>query len=491
MIWLILFIVIFVAIIPLFIFLPSGNLKELILIVLSMINGAIGFSFKDYFLEIKEKRKIKDIQRKVISLFNQYVGAPTKILIDVDALENEQEETEILLSALNKKGIDNNLKNILVLCYYCRKWQKTKATLDLDKIKQYSELSEVKYAQINDTVKLFLKYYKKVLSIKDIADDDFENLLRHFIEHFYKDLQFYPLMEELNQTKNFHETLVKIISEGRLSNYGITNETLKKLEKDLKNRANYEKTFLILLNKANDEIKEYLRSLPGLGGSYPKVRHINFRNARYSLFIVKPSNVKSPKEFLEILKNKIKDGSEIIIRVVPLDFINSESYVYPANKSFTNKNLKECYEAIEWFKSGQVFIDSDIWNEIAKSTITTNELLSIIPFNIFCPGILPSEQTFLIKNYESLKSKTNVNLLTEWKDKDPHYLVECLTERGIPQYTSEEKKYLRITQDNLEEKARQRLLKISEQIVEGSKKFYEAITKKRLNKPKVEKFHKE
>ena len=478
MIWLIIFFILLAGIVLIFIYFPNGNLKDLFLIILSTIIGAIGFSFKDYFLEIKEKRKIKDIQKKVVSLFNQYVGTPVELLIDTDGLEDEQEETEILLSALNKKGIDNDLKNILVLCYYCRKWQKTKATLDLDKIKQYSELSEVKYAQINDSVKLFLRYYKKVLSIKDIADDDFENLLKHFIEHFYKDLQFYPLMEELNQTKNFHETLVKIINEGRLSNYGITRETLKKLEKDLKKRANYEKTFLVLLNKANDEIKDYLRSLPGLSGAPSRVRNIDFRNAGYSLFIVKPTKIKSPKEFLEILKNKIKDGSEIIIRVVPLDFINSESYVYPANKSFTNKNLKECYEAIEWFKSGQVFIDSDIWNEIAKSTITTNELLSIIPFNIFCPGILPSEQTFLIKNYESLKSKTNVNLLTEWKDKDPHYLVECLTEMGIPQYTSEEKKYLRITEDNLEEKTKQRLLKISEQIVKGSKKFDEAITKK-------------
>jgi len=472
--WFIVFIVILIAISLIFLFYPDGDIKELILVILSIIVGAIGFSFKDYLCELKEKKKIKDIQKNIILAFNQYVGKPLNLIIDTENLENEKEEVEILLSSLNKKELDNDQKNILILCYYCKKWDYTKAIFDLEKIKQYAELSEIKYAQLNENVKQFLISYKKVF---DIEEDNFEELLKHFVNHFYKDLQFYPLMVELNQTKNFHETLVKIISEGKLSNYGITKETLKKLEKDMKDKTVYEKTFMVLLNKANDEIKDYLRSLPGLSGAFSRARNIDFKNAGYSLFIVKPSKIKSSKEFIGVLKNKIKNGSEIIIRIIPLDFINSESYTYPANKSFTNKNLKECYEAVEWFKSGQIFIDSGIWNEIAKSTISPNELLSLIPFNIFCPGILPSEQAFLIKNYDTLKSKANVQLLTEWKDKDFEYLVECLIEIGIPNYNSEEKKYLKINDTNLNDKTKGRLLGICKQIVDGAEEFSKAMNK--------------
>jgi len=479
MIWLILFFVLLLADLSIFFLMPEGIIKGLLLIVLSFIIGAIGFSFKDFFTEIKESNRIKNLQKKVISSFNQYVGNPLDIVVDTEGLEKEEEEVEILLSSLNIKQVSNSKKNILILCYYCKKWNNSKAIFDLEKIKQYAELSEIKYAKLNENVKQFLKYYRRIFSIQE---DDFDGLLNHFIEHFYKDLQFYPLMKELNQTKNFHETLIKIINEGKLSNYGITKETLKKLERDLRDKTAYEKTFMVLLNKANDEIKDYLRSLPGFSGSSPSIRNIKNKNAKYSLFIVKPSKIKSSKEFIQILKGKIANGSEIIIRIIPLDFINSESYTYPANKSFTNKNLKECYEAIEWFKSGQIFIDSGIWNEIAKSTIGTNELLSLIPFNIFCPGILPSEQAFLIKNYDTFKSKADIQLLTEWKDKNPNYLVECLIEIGLPDYNSEERKYLKVNETNLTDKAKKRLFNISKQIVDGAVEFSKAMNKTNDNK---------
>lgn len=474
MIWLLLFITLLVADCLVFIFYPDGTIRELLLIVISVVIGAIGFSFKDYLLELKQKRELKDKQQNVLNFFNVNIGKPLDLEIDSESLTDENEDTEILLSSLDNKGFDNNKKNILILCYFCKRWEKTKTVDDLEKIKQYSELSEIKYAKVNKIVKDFLDIYKVVFNREE---KKYEFLLNHFITNFYKDLQFYPLIQELNQTKNFHETLVKIIKEGKLSNYGITKETLKRLQKDLYDKSTFEKTFIVLLNKANDEIKDYLRSLPGLSGSSPSVRNIK-KNAKYSLFIVKPTKIKSAKEFLQILKNKISNGDEVIFQVIPLDFVHSEVYTYPANKSFTNKNMKECYEAIEWFKSGQMYLDSGVWNEIAKSTISPNELLNIVPFNIFCPGILPSEQAFLIKNYDGIKSKASVNSLTDWKDKDADYIVKCMLTFGVPDYNNEEMQYFKISPKELEKKSKERLLEISKQIISGAEEFSKAINKK-------------
>lgn len=474
MIWLLLFITLLVANCLVFIFYPDGTIRELLLIVISVVIGAIGFSFKDYLLELKQKRKLKDKQQRILKFFNEDIGKALNLELNNESLTHETEDTEILLSSLENKGFDNNKKNMLILCYFCKKWDKTKAVEDLEKIKQYSELSEIKYAKVNKIVKAFLDIYKIVFNREE---KKYELLLNHFITNFYKDLQFYPLIQELNQTKNFHETLVKIIKEGKLSNYGITKETLKRLQRDLYDKSTFEKTFIVLLNKANDEIKDYLRSLPGLSGSSPSVRNIK-KNAKYSLFVVKPTKIKSAKEFLQILKNKISNGDEVIFQVIPLDFVHSQVYAYPANKSFTNKNMKECYEAIEWFKSGQMYLDSGVWNEIAKSTISPNELLNIVPFNIFCPGILPSEQAFLIKNYDGIKSKASVNSLTDWKDKDADYIVECMLTFGVPDYNNEEMKYLKISPKELEKKSKERLLEISKQIIAGAEEFSKAIDKK-------------
>lgn len=476
MIWLILFVILFVADVLVFIYLPAGTMKEVVLIVVSTTMGTTGFSLKDFLQDIKAKREIKNRQRETVSKFNSFFASALDRQLSTEGLDENNTEITILTKSLENTFQEKNAdwRNSLITCFYCKKWDVTKDPADMEMLKRYAEVLEIKYGQITEPVKTFLGLYGEFIADKTNEND----ALKHFTNNYYKDLQFYDLKEELHEAKNFHNTLVTIIKEGKLSTYGITVDTLNRLQKDLQKRSKYERTFLLIANNVKDtsqpDIKSYIKSLPGFTGTNVYVRNIDKR-AALAIYVVKPQNVTSAKEFVQILKEKANNNKELIIRVIPLDFLESEDFTIPTTQQFSKKTMSECYEAIEWFKSGLVSEDSLIWNEVAKSSVTPDELLGIIPFNIFCPEILISEQTFFIKHYDYLKNKLNVTKLNEWKDKEPKLIVNYLLENGTPDYSSAERKQLKINGIDTQQKIEKRLLKLAKQIKKGATDFDKAL----------------
>ncbi len=472
--WLFLFIMLLVVNLLTLIYFPTSTLKEIALIIVSAFLGVIGFSLKDFFKEIKERKKIKNIQKTTVDKFNRFFSTSLKKTLNKEGLD--QEDTEIaILTKLIENGFtekDSAWRNGLILCYYCRKWNETKEPYDFDMIRQYAENIGIKYGELNGSVKEFLDTYR--ILIVPAESSDYNDILRHFTTNYYKDLQFYELREELHQTKNFHDTLVTIIKEGKLSTYGISKDTLKKLEHDLRETLQHERTFLLIINKTSDRLKKYLKTLPRLAGVATIMRNVG-KNVRVAMHVVKIPYRTSLKEFSEIIKIYTDKKDDTIIRIIPVDLLNSENITLPPDLRFTKSSMQKCYEAIEWFKSGLASEDSLVWNEIAKSSVTPEELLSIIPFNIFCPEILPSEQAFFIKHYDYLKEKLNVNKLNEWKDKKPQLIVNYLMEKEIPEYTNAEKKQLKINGEDTKQKIEKRLLTLAQQIRTGAKEFDKSV----------------
>ncbi len=126
--------------------------------------------------------------------------------------------------------------------------------------------------------------------------------------------------------------------------------------------------------------------------------------------------------------------------VLPIDGIGSKQYTIPANKSFTNENIKNAFEITSYFLSGSLLSDQDIWTIINQSEIEVSEILAIMPFNILVPGIYPSEKDFLIKNYSLIQKKLNVKSLTDWANVDILLLESVLQSIGEIKYSPEERK---------------------------------------------------
>jgi len=341
---------------------------------------------------------------------------------------------------------------------------------------------------LNEEIKQFLNFYWAFVLKKEVfnsldeilkirkTEDGYLELLRDFSNRYLKDLTFFEIREKLYQSENLRQTLIRLIKDGEFLNWGITRESLERLEKDLKKEISYSQTFLIIGDNLPEKLKTYLTEQPGFTGWAPVVRNIPLQG-RYSGYIVRPNErFINAKEFLKKIKKFSKKSEEMVVFIVPLDFINSESYIFPANQSFKSENIQRSFEAVEWFKSGYIVSDADLWCAITRSTITPDELLSVIPFNIFCQGILPCEQEFFIKNYKEVKEKYGINKLTEWREKKPELIVSYLLENGYPDYNKYEKEHI-LTEygETFDSMVKNRVVELVEQIVTNSGKLFESL----------------
>lgn len=490
MIWFVIFVVFVVLDIVSFLYLPIGNFKEISLIIVSAIVGAMGFSFKDFFSELKIKKKTKTKYKETCNLFNSFFSKSIFLgLKTPETLSADISESEILDNSIREKepNISGESISIIKLCYFCKKWEDNKSPEDYEAIKKNAESLGIKYAKIDDTVKKFSKIYSDLILNKqkldhsdiNISEKDIKKSIQHFVNNYYKDLQFYEIKDKFHQNKNLHETLIKIIKEGKLSTYGITNETIKRLENDLQKKTKSSNSFVIFTNNTNkndrNNLKEYLRNFPRLGMAGGTTKMPIY--SKFGVYIIKTDKKQTAKSLLTEIKNSVKISEEAIIKIVPLNMANSETYTLPFNQSFTNDNLKKSYQALEWFKTGYDYTDSALWSEITKSRVTPDELLSIIPFNIFCKGILPCEQEFIIKNYDHVKSHFNVNTLVDWSTKNPELLNSYLIKKGTPEYSDDELKIvLKLSQNQERNKIiEKRLLTICKQVVDGAKLFHSSL----------------
>jgi len=494
MIWIFIFIILLIIELLLFIYLPSGTLREIILLLIAAIIGALGFSIKDSIKDFKIRKKALKRYRETCDLFNSFFNGSISLNIEPPkSIEENISEPEVLEDSLRKNlsDVSGEIVNIIKLCYYCKKWELHKSAEDYESIKKSAESLGIKYAKFDDTIKLFAQIYLQLLmdrvklnfSTIYISKENTKKAINHFINNFYKDLQFFEIKDKFHQNKNLHETLIKIIKEGKLSTYGITNETIKRLELDISRRARSSNVFVIFTNNTNpqdrDNLKKYLHNYARLGMAGGTTKMSIY--ARFGVYIIKTEKNQTAKSLLKDIKNSVKISAEAIVRIVPLSMVDSETYTLPFNQSFTNENLKKCYEALEWFKTGYDYSDSALWSEITKSTITPNELLSVIPFNIFCEGILPCEQEFMIKNYDKVKNKLNVSTLVDWAGKDHELIKSALLKNGVPDYSQDELKLkLGVNGNNKAEKIDKRISKICKQIVEGAKEFEKSLNPSEL-----------
>ncbi len=482
MIYFLLFLFFIISEIVLFIYMPQNQIKELLMILLGIFIGATGFSLKDFINNLKHNKKTKKNFKRIEESIKKYFSNSFSLDYNKKIPKEDLSENDILNLLLGGK-FNVQISNSIKLCYYCKKWNETKEAVDYDNIRKISDSLGLKYGKIDNETKLFLKIYnslikeKNTLQLENSKILDFKEIFSEFILNYYKDLQFFEIRERFYQNKNLQDTLINIIKEGKLSNYGISKETIKRLEGDLNKIIKNSKLFLILANNSNPEDrknwKNFIYKFGRIGGTGTATNMGNLRGGKWQIYIIKTPEVYSTKSLLKEIK-KAGINSEAIIEIIPLNIESDEIYTFPFNQSFMNENLKNAYNVINWFKEGYNHMDSALWSEVANSTITPNELLSVIPFNIFCKGILPCEQNFLIKNYSGIKDKFKVSTLSDWANQDKKLLSAIILNFGKPDYSDIElSKFLKINKDgkDIKEKIEERIKTLSGMIIDGAKDF--------------------
>ena len=444
------------------------------IVSLSITFGGVVIGIRDIWQnhkkELEQNVFVEEVKKRVISTYSALIPEIYKIKkAKIKSAQAEDQLVKELLSTAVRDGKTNYI-NSLVLIYFCRKYESRQDPdlIDLNLIKGYSNI--LKIGTGGDDLETVYNLYTSIF-----VSETFPNMhefLKTFVNRYLTEQGFSFITEELHQSKNFVSTLRKVIKEGRLNAYGVKQESIAQIENELRANTSLRRIFLVVGQHINPKtsIRNYLESLPKLGGVQ------KFGKIPYSTHLVKIPDSVSSNDLLDEIKKHYENDAETILWVIPIDTTNVGEFVFPADRSFRNDNIKRSYEIFTDFMNVTDFPDSTVvWSIIKKSKVTISQLLTVIPFNIFCPGISPSESDFIITNYDAIKSKLDVNSLTDFQKETPETIAKTLLEIGMPQYFEDETDSLGLNVPLKNEEVYKRYMELAKDIVANSREYAKAV----------------
>lgn len=413
---------------------------------------------------------VEEVKKRVISTYFTIIPDISKIKKTKIIIAQVEDQIVKDLLSLVVRDRKTNYINSLILIYFCKKYEdKHDPDLtDLTFIKGYSNL--LKIGEGGDDLKIVCNLYTMIFTKESFSD--LREFQKTFINRYLTEQGFYFITETLNQSKNFVSTLRKIIKEGKLNAYGVKQESIAQIENELRTTTSLRRIFLVIGQHIakKTSIREFLESLPKLGGI------LRLGKIPFSTHLVKISDTGRSSDLLVEVKKHYKNDEETMLWIIPIDTTNIEEFVFPADRSFRNEHIRESYEIFNNFMKVTDITDSNVvWSLIKRSKVTISQLLTVIPFNIFCPGITQSESDFIITNYDIIKAKLDVNSLSDFGKEKPDTIAKTLLEIGVPQYIKDETDSLGINFPIKKEEVYQRYVKLSEDIVDNSRDYAKAV----------------
>ncbi len=439
-----------------------------------------------------EERRITSANTKYWKEIRNFINdkLTRTVVSEPQSISQKSTRHEIYEECVEKSfpQLDKTKGDTLVLLCLCRQLESLRGNEAIEvssTIQNYLNLLGV-YRITAQSRKLFSAYHaffksdRKYTSLSKFFQAEsrqaVKGLQKEFIRRFSKDTPFLYIKERLRQSEELRKTLVELIRTGQLDTFGIKEEALQRLKDAVSKRALSRGAYLILGNKIPKSVQEKLRSYPNLGGFVAWSHVPRIRPVRIIGFIIKPDkSFDSPKEFFnQELQPLIPSPSKDMLLVIfSLDILNLESYAHPPTADFSSAFMKDCYATLMHITESYAE-EVSIWQTISESKITTEELLSIIPFNIFVPGIASSERDLLLKNYGQIKRKLGVRTLVDWRNQKAAIIADTILSFGRPNYGPAETLRLfgieqpdRVSQG----KIKRRLQSIGRDIVSNSRKF--------------------
>lgn len=219
----------------------------------------------------------------------------------------------------NFRNVSPNQKNIFVLLALCHEFEHTRDPETNIAIKFYLDTFSISFQEISDDAENLLNVYEKVfISTKSYTleellqtqSQDYLGLLRNFSRRFSKDLlAFQFAIDKLNQSEDLRYTLLKIIKDGKLETFGLNQQTLRKLENDLRGKTDYTKNYLIIANHLPVSIESYIKMQSGFGGVLHARNIPWFKGSHtFSAYVIRPNErFSSTQEYFKNYQNYLRD----------------------------------------------------------------------------------------------------------------------------------------------------------------------------------------
>jgi hypothetical protein len=406
--------------------------------ILAVVAGAL-FLFIDPLLEYMDKQsKIRDklvvVRNNIIPInkfLKKFIGSEVSVdelskkIIDEDIAYNK---VDIIHKAVDAIVRNDTARDATIICALCNsvKNEADSTTIALYKKAISDILEKYSFPEFGTNEKTILNYYynfSRDKGLKTATDElDYKAIFRDFTKQYNPSMNLaFNLFLEKGQAEEFRKTLAILVGRGRLNLRLLGKDVLNKINKELEIKQKTAQAYLVLSNKfyAIPKVEKVLDSFPGIkfgkkwGNKLPDgVNYVHMR------LIYPPDNYKNANQFLnrEIVPHiPERNRANGFISIIPVE--GTEIFSFPSKKEdISSEKIRESYDSLTSIKTGLPLSISSILIDTIDREIPIDNLLSILPFNIFVPDISDRGKRFIIDNYDTLKGQFDIHTLDAWAD---------------------------------------------------------------------------
>ncbi|WP_459202078.1 hypothetical protein [Methanococcus sp. CF] len=458
----------------------------------------------------KKHLEIKKEYLEVLSSFESYFGKNILLNKSLPKDPKKKSETDILEYFLKNNNLKANLRNSIILCYLCKKRDLGGTVSDSGLMEYSSRLGLLDYTtnelDIDTRVDIFLRVYFKliyektnillnkdgsdIIMTQNISGEAYSKLLAEFIEKYFPMYRLIQVsLSEHESTKNLHSKLRELIVEGRLSKYGIDKSIFDRIDEKISNSGKVSNSFLVLVKSKSNTMNIFKKGftdklvrISAAGKNSKNIQNENLKGIDPSMHVIKWDLGWSPEDILEHIKKELNLGSETGISIIPLDFSKGVLTIFPEDNTVEkDPDAHKFIELINYLNKNNDLVEkqsiSELFSEL-NDKMPINDLLSLIPFNLFCNDILDVEEKYFDDIITEIKNKFKIEKLGDWARQDPERILQYLIKHaGYPDYSGVNFDDLDSLGINLDDKISKelRFKKLCTEIIEKSKEYAEAL----------------
>jgi len=251
---------------------------------------------------------------------------------------------------------------------------------------------------------------------KSFMDTDcFQKRFIH--EYVHKEKVISQLTAQHEEEAEYRNTLAQLYDAGKLSKFGI-QQALIGLEEELNYVLTDKTHYFILINEIqNDtEIIEDIKEAIQAEGDEVYTGSMMVNAGMSSLTLCVCDESWETKQFYEkFVKEPFeKHQSDGVLSIHRAKFEGGSIFKQRYKESEPSGNILRGIEARGLLTTGEVAATLNLRDKLIESHLSTDELLSILPLNLFLPNLPSNKKQKLIRNNEDIKAEFGIDRLTDW-----------------------------------------------------------------------------
>lgn len=262
-------------------------------------------------------------------------------------------------------------------------------------------------------------------------------------EYLHKEQIISRLTSQQEKEAEYRSTLAQLYDSGELSKFGI-QQALLELEEELNYVLTDKTHYFILINEIqkDTEIKEDIKDavLAEGGEVYSGSMMLNAGMTGLTLCVCDESW--ETKEFYKKFVKEAFEGNPAdgVISIHRAKFEGSSVFKQRYEESEPSEKILRGIESRGLLTTGEVAATLNLREKLIESYLSTDELLSVLPLNLFLPDLPSEKKDILIENNEQIKSEFGIDQLTDWANptSPAEEIGEHLQSRYFPDDSEEE-----------------------------------------------------